>query len=76
MFSVSRSTIQFRMSGAFVKSTPGPPLVLTRNEEEDLVKWLVECSKKGFPRRLENIQANSYRRRRMPLEPQQMLVRR
>jgi len=58
MFGVPRSTIQFRMSGAFVKSTPGPSPVLTRNGEEDLVKWLIECSKKGFPRRLENIQAS------------------
>jgi len=38
MFDVPRSTIQFRMSGTSVISTPGPPPVLTRNGEEDLVK--------------------------------------
>jgi len=47
------------MSGAFVKSIPRPPPVLTCNGEEDLVKWLIECSKKGFPRKLENIQASA-----------------
>jgi len=58
MFGVPRSTIQFRMSGAFVKSTSDSSPVLTHNGEEDLVKWLIKCSKKGFPRRLENIQAS------------------
>jgi len=38
MFGMPRLTIQFQRSGAFVKSTPGPLLVLTHNGEEDLVK--------------------------------------
>ena len=32
--------------------------VLSQSREGDLVKWITECNKKGFPRRKENIQAS------------------
>jgi len=57
-YNVPRSTIQFRMSPAFSKTSPGPPPVLGYSGEEDLVNWIRDCSTKGFPRRKENIQAS------------------
>lgn len=56
-FGIPMSTLQFRLSGNFVKSTPGPSPILTTNEE-DLVNWILECHRKGFPRRKENLQAS------------------
>jgi len=53
---VPRSTIQFRMSPAFSKTSPPP--VLGHSGEEDLVNWIRDCSRKGFPHRKENIQAS------------------
>lgn len=57
-YDVPRSTIQFRMSNAFVKTTPGPPPVLGRTAEDDLVNWIIDCQRKGFPRRKINVQAS------------------
>lgn len=57
-YGVPRSTIQFRMSPAFSKSSPGPPPVLGHSAEDDLVNWIIDCSRKGFPRRKENVQTS------------------
>lgn len=56
-YNVPRSTLQFRLSDAFTKTTPGPPPVLGTEKEQELVEWIFECHVKGFPRRKENLQA-------------------
>lgn len=55
---IPRSTLQFRTSKKFVKSTFGPSPILSVAEEKELVEWIVDCQKKGFPRRKEDIQAS------------------
>lgn len=55
-FNIPRSTIQFRLSQNFSKIQCGPPTVLTPQEEQDLILWIEKCSRKGFPRRMEDIQ--------------------
>lgn len=57
-FNVPRSTIQFRLSDKFVKSRPGPNTVLTEEEEDILVKWIKENTRKGFPRRWDDLRAS------------------
>jgi len=56
-FNINRSTLQFRLKN---RDRPtlncGPSSILTKLEEEILVQWLLECSKKGFPRRREDLQ--------------------
>lgn len=56
-FGVARSTLQFRLKNLNKEHfSCGPSTVLSTNEEETLVKWLLESSKKGFPRRREDLQ--------------------
>jgi len=55
-FGVARSTIQFRMKNPDRKFTCGSSPILTEAEESLLVKWIIESSKKGFPRRREDVQ--------------------
>lgn len=56
-FNINRSTLQFRLKN---RDRPtfncGPSSILTKLEEEILVRWLLECSKKGFPRRKKDLQ--------------------
>lgn len=40
MYSISRSTLQFRLSKRFKKIGHGPPSVLLMEEENVLVEWL------------------------------------
>lgn len=54
-YGVPRATLQFRLSSKFVKSSCGPSTVLSQHEEECLVKWILECARKGFPRRKDDI---------------------
>lgn len=54
-YNIPRATLQFRLSKEFVKSRPGPDTVLSSQEESDLAKWIVESSRKGFPRRKEDV---------------------
>ena len=56
-YGIPRATIQFRLSAKFTKTTMGPAPVLGVSGEADIVNYITECSKKGFPRRKENIQA-------------------
>ncbi|XP_072375131.1 uncharacterized protein [Diabrotica undecimpunctata] len=56
LYGVPRSTIQFRMGNKFKKPGFGPASYLTKEEESILVKWIVTCKKKGFPRRIEDVQ--------------------
>lgn len=54
-FNIPRATLQFRLSKEFVKSRPGPDTVLSSQEENQLVQWIIESCRKGFPRRKEDI---------------------
>ncbi|XP_031338075.1 uncharacterized protein LOC116166987 [Photinus pyralis] len=56
IFNVPRATIQFRLSNKFKKPAHGPRPVLSADAEESLVKWILECQRKGFPRRKTDIQ--------------------
>lgn len=48
-FQVPRSTIQFRINNQDkVNPRPGPPTVLTQDEEKLLVNWIIEWQKR-FP---------------------------
>ncbi|XP_022177727.1 uncharacterized protein LOC111038801 [Myzus persicae] len=56
-FGVARSTLQFRIKHRDKETfSCGPSSVLSVEEEKSLVKWLLDCSKKGFPRRREDLQ--------------------
>lgn len=56
-FQVPRSTIQFRLRNPEkTNPRPGPSSVLTDTEENVLVNWIIQSSKRGFPRRKEDIQ--------------------
>nr|CAH7742610.1 unnamed protein product [Callosobruchus chinensis] len=57
-FGIPRSTIQYRLSDKFKSPGYGPPTVLTNKEEEILIKWIFECHRKGFPRRIDDVQAS------------------
>lgn len=54
-YGVPRPTLQFRLSSQFIKTKPGPTTVLTDEEEKTLVQWIIYCSKRGFPRRKEDV---------------------
>lgn len=53
VYSIPRGTIQNRVHNRTKQSltTSGPPSILTRKEEEDIVYWINENARKGFPRR-------------------------
>lgn len=55
-FGVSRSTLQFRLKNPIKKMACGSPIILTEVEEYTLVKWILESSRKGFPRRKKDLQ--------------------
>lgn len=55
-FGIPRSTLQFRLSEKFKKPGYGPETVLTANEEKELVHWVLECYRKGFPVRKQELQ--------------------
>ncbi|KAG8299336.1 hypothetical protein J6590_103626 [Homalodisca vitripennis] len=55
-YGIPRATIQFRLSSKFTRAERGPPPILSKEEEDLLEKWIIDCSKKGFPRRKEDIQ--------------------
>lgn len=56
-YQVPRSTIQFRLNNPDkINPRPGPTTVLTDEEENVLVNWIIQSSKKGFLRRKEDIQ--------------------
>lgn len=59
IFNIPRATLQFRISAKFIKSTHGPAPILTNNEENILVEWINKLHRKGFPKRKENVQANT-----------------
>lgn len=55
-YGIPRSTLQFRLSQKFSKSTFGPRPILSNDEEQILVDWVFHSAKKGFPRRKEDLQ--------------------
>lgn len=55
-YKVSRSSLQFRLSKKFKKTSYGPSPILSPDEEKTLVNWLKDCARKGFPRRKEDVQ--------------------
>lgn len=55
LFNIPRSTLQFRLSESYKKSRPGPITILTKVEENQIVEWVVESCKRGFPKRKEDI---------------------
>lgn len=55
-YKVPRATLQFRRSHKFTKTSLGPCPYLTFEEENLLVEWLIESSKRGFPRRKYDLQ--------------------
>jgi hypothetical protein len=58
-FGLSRSTLQFRIKNDITTAPArGPSPILTQEEENTLKNWIFECHRKGFPRRMEDIQAS------------------
>lgn len=55
-YKVPRPTLQFRRSDKFTKTSLGPCPYVTFEEENLLVDWLIESSKRGFPRRKHDLQ--------------------
>lgn len=56
IFGVPRATLQFRLAPKFTKIEPGRSTDLSIEEENDLIKWLLESHRKGFPRRKIDVQ--------------------
>uniref|UniRef100_A0A2H1WY43 SFRICE_022156 n=1 Tax=Spodoptera frugiperda TaxID=7108 RepID=A0A2H1WY43_SPOFR len=54
-YNVPRGTIQSRLRKP-CKDLPGPRPVLSTEEEEVLVQWVVDCCRKGFPKRKSDLQ--------------------
>lgn len=48
-FKIPESTIRAKLGHKYAEKKPGPQTVLTSDEEAELVKWIVQCSKAGFP---------------------------
>lgn len=49
-YGIPRSTIRFRMSDKWCKTTKrGPQTVLSKEEETEIVSWLIAMQKRGFP---------------------------
>lgn len=49
-FGVPRVTLMYRFKGKIpVERKMGPSSYLNKNEEETLVKWVMECATTGFP---------------------------
>lgn len=59
LYRIPRATLQFRSSNKFNnKVSFGPNPILTSEEEAVLERWILTSHKKGFPRRMEDIQAS------------------
>nr|CAI5817822.1 unnamed protein product [Callosobruchus analis] len=54
-YGIPQSTLQFRLTDKFSKTTFGPKPILSQEEEKILVDWVLESHKKGFPRRKEDL---------------------
>lgn len=54
-FRVPRSSIQFKIRNPNTKFKSGPDPVLTESEEKDLSDFIIKMSKRGFPRKKEDI---------------------
>lgn len=54
-YGIPRSTIQFRMSGKFIKAGKGPSSYMTNEEEQEILDWITECSNRGCPRKIEDV---------------------
>lgn len=57
-YKVPRSTLQFRTKFPGNKLRPGPSTALSMSEELSLKNWLIDCSKKGFPKRKDDLIAS------------------
>lgn len=53
-FNISRSTLQFRLKNPEGKITCGPCTVLSEEKLSDT--WIIDCYRKGFPQRKEDLQ--------------------
>lgn len=58
LYGIPRTTLIFRLSEKFNKTDHGPPPVLTKQEEEILVDWIICNHKKVFLRRKKDVQAS------------------
>ena len=47
-YSVPRSTLQRRLHSGLDEAKPGPDTVLTAEEEDHIVEWIVDNAKRGF----------------------------
>ena len=57
-YKIPRSTLQFRLSQKFTKTSLGPKPILSTDEEQILINWILESYRKGFPRRKEDLQVS------------------
>lgn len=55
-YGIPRATLQFRLSSKFSKIRHGPKTYLTDEEEHQLVEWILENQRKGFPKRKIDLQ--------------------
>lgn len=56
LYNVPRATLQFRLGSKFSKPELGRNTYLTKHEETELVQWILESHRKGFPKRKLDIQ--------------------
>ena len=48
-YNIPESTLRAKKENKYADKKPGPATVLTMTEENDLVDWIFNCSRKGFP---------------------------
>lgn len=48
-FNIPRSTLDAKKKHLYAEKKPGPPTVLSHEEEKTLVDWIFHLSRRGFP---------------------------
>lgn len=57
-YNIPRTTIIYRLSDDFKKPGFGPPTILTKDEENLLVKWICVSTQKGFSQRKDDLKVS------------------
>jgi hypothetical protein len=55
-YNILRSTLQFKLTSKYSKSSMGHMPTLCEDEEQNLVKWTTDCSEKEFCQRKLGVQ--------------------
>lgn len=54
-YQVPRTTLLYRVTNPGHHSRPGPSTILNKEEKDKLEEWINVCSRKGFPKRKDDV---------------------